>query len=218
MRPVDKGDHPLQDDGIRVVFKSYADAAPYLKDRLGRYCSYCERHISTQLAVEHVSPKSHHPELEKVWENFLLACVNCNSHKSDQLLERSECLWPDIDDTFSALTYEASGAVNVALGLDAVQQAKALVLLALVGLDKPPSQASDADYRHRDRLEQWGKAKAAFDLLQSASVLSLDLVREKIITLATEGYSIWATVFRADSLMLKALASKYPGTRVSGKG
>ena len=213
MRPVDKGDHPLQDDGTRVVFNAYADAAPYLKERLGRYCSYCERHISTQLAVEHVSPKSHHPELEKVWKNFLLACVNCNSHKSNKLLERSECLWPVIDDTFSALTYEASGAVNVALGLDAVQKTKALALLALVGLDKPPEQASDADYRHRDRLEQWGKAKAAFDLFHSASALSLDSVRDKIVTLDTEGYSIWATVFRADTLILKALARKYPGTR-----
>jgi hypothetical protein len=46
--------------------------------------------------------------------HFLLACVNCNSHKSNQLLERSECLWLDVDGTFSALTYEASGAVKAA--------------------------------------------------------------------------------------------------------
>lgn len=213
MRPVDKGVHPLNGDGTSVVFHTYADAAPYLRERLGRYCSYCERKIPTCLAVEHVIPKSHTPALEKVWENFLLACVNCNSNKGNQFVQLDDCLWPDIDDTFSAFTYEPSGAIKVAMGLDPQQQAKARALLSLVGLDKTPEQASDADYRHKDRIEQWGKAQVAFDMLQRTSAQSLEKTRTAIITLATDGYSIWATVFRADPLMLNALVQKYPGTK-----
>jgi uncharacterized protein (TIGR02646 family) len=213
MRPVDKGAHPLNGDGSLVVFHAYADAAPYLRERLGRYCSYCERKIPTSLAVEHVIPKSHALALEKVWVNFLLACVNCNSQKGDKVIQLDDCLWPDIDDTFSAFTYEPSGAIKVAVGLDQLQQAKALVLLSLVGLDKTPEQASGADHRYKDRLEQWGKAKVAFDMLQRTSAQSLGKMRNEIITLATDGYSIWATVFRTDPLMLNALVQKYPGTK-----
>jgi len=213
MRPVDKGVHPSNAEGAPVVFHTYADAAPYLRERLGRYCSYCERKIPTNLAVEHVMPKSHIPALERVWENFLLACVNCNSNKGHQVVQLDDCLWPDIDDTFSAFTYEPSGAIKVAVGLDQLQQAKARVLLSLVGLDKPPEQASDADYRHKDRIEQWGKAKVAFDMLQRTSDQSLDKTRAAIITLATDGYSIWATVFQADPFILNALVKKYPGTK-----
>jgi len=195
------------------VFNTYGDAATYLRDRLGRYCSYCERKIPTSLAIEHVIPKSYNPTLENVWGNFLLACVNCNSHKGSQPVELNGYLWPDTDDTFSAFTYEPSGAIKVAAGLDTLQQAKARALLELVGLDKSPEQASAADYRYKDRIEQWGKAKVAVEMLQSASVQSLEKTRAAIITLATDGYSIWATVFRGDPFILAALVKKYPGTR-----
>jgi uncharacterized protein (TIGR02646 family) len=213
MRPVDKGEHPLNADGTPVAFTTYGDAAPYLKDRLGRYCSYCERKIPVGLAVEHVVPKSRQPALEKAWSNFLLACINCNSHKRDRPVELAAHLWPDTDDTLSAFTYEPSGAIKVAADLDPAEQAKAQALLSLVGLDVPPEQASDADYRHKDRIEQWGKAKVAFDLLARVPDHARDKTRATIVALATEGYSIWVTVFRGDPLMLTALAMKYPGTR-----
>lgn len=197
------------------MFHTYADAAPYLMKRLGRYCSYCERKIPTSLAVEHVIPKSHKPALERVWSNFLLACVNCNSHKGSQPVDLNDYLWPDTDDTFSAFTYEPSGAIKVAAGLDSLQLAKAQALLSLVGLDKTPEQTSAADYRHKDRIEQWGKAKVAFDILQRTSAQSIEKTRTAIVTLATDGYSIWATVFRADPFVLNALEKKYPGTKSS---
>lgn len=214
MRPVDKGAHPLHADGTPVVFATYGDAAPYLRDRLGRFCSYCERKIPVNLAVEHVVPKSQKPALEKDWGNFLLACTNCNSQKRDKPVEPADYLWPDTDDTLAAFTYEPSGAIKVAAGLDPLQQAKAKALLSLVGLDLPPEQATAADYRHKDRLEQWGKADMAFRLLATCkSDQSCEQIRNFIIAQATDGYSVWATVFRGDPAVLAGLANKYPGTR-----
>ncbi len=213
MRPVDKGAHPLHADGTPVVFATYGDAAPYLRELLGRYCSYCERKIPVNLAVEHVVPKSQKPALEKDWGNFLLACTNCNSQKRDKPVEPADFLWPDTDDTLAAFTYEPSGAIKVAAGLDPPQQAKAQALLSLVGLDLPPEDVSAADYRHKDRLEQWGKARVALGMLALAPDHTRDKTRAAIVTLATDGYSIWATVFRGDPATLAALAKKYPGTR-----
>lgn len=200
-------------DGTPVVFATYGDAARYLRDRLGRFCSYCERKIPVNLAVEHVVPKSQKPELEKDWGNFLLACTNCNSQKRDKPVEPADYLWPDTDDTLAAFTYEPSGAIKVAEGLDPAQQAKAQALLSLVGLDLPPEQATAADYRHKDRLEQWGKARVALGMLALAPDHTRDKTRAAIVTLATDGYSIWATVFRGDPAVLAGLANKYPGTR-----
>ncbi len=213
MRPVDKGAHPLNADGTLVVFATYGDAAPYLRERLGRFCSYCERKIPVNLAVEHVVPKSQKPALEKEWANFLLACTNCNSQKRDKPVEPADYLWPDTDDTLAAFTYEPSGAIKVATGLDPSLEAQALALLSLVGLDLPPEEASAADYRHKDRLEQWGKATVALDMLATASDHAREKTRVAIINLATDGYSIWATLFRGDPLTLAALVKKYPGTR-----
>ena len=39
MRPVNKGQKPVE-------YKHYRDAEPYLEQRLGTYCSFCEMDIS----------------------------------------------------------------------------------------------------------------------------------------------------------------------------
>ncbi len=52
MRPIRRGASPRPGD-----FANYRDALPDLVSRLGRYCSYCERLIPVQLAVEHIQPK-----------------------------------------------------------------------------------------------------------------------------------------------------------------
>ena len=74
MRPVLRGDSPQTGD-----FDDYRDAFGELASRIGIFCSYCERRIATQVAVEHIQPKDGpfgHPDLERRGENFLLGCVN----------------------------------------------------------------------------------------------------------------------------------------------
>ena len=82
MRPVTRGDSPQVND-----FDDYRDAFGPLAGRIGPYCSYCERLIPTQLAVEHIqakNPAGPYAHLEGSWINYLLGCVNCNGTKGDK--------------------------------------------------------------------------------------------------------------------------------------
>lgn len=81
MRPVERGEAPIETDDQPRQYSKYQDARPDLISRLGKYCSYCERRIPTNLAVEHIQNKDDRPDLEREWCNFLLGCVNCNSTK-----------------------------------------------------------------------------------------------------------------------------------------
>lgn len=72
MRPVDKGAAPS------VVFEKYQDAEPYLEERLGPYCSFCEMSIRHVPEVEHKEAKSAVGDLT-AWDNLLLSCKYCNT-------------------------------------------------------------------------------------------------------------------------------------------
>ena len=104
MRSVQRGPRPTGNDGSRISFQKYGQAKgplrEHLIERIGEYCSYCER--CGDLHVEHVIPKSKAKNLETEWSNLLLGCVNCNSRKSNKNDSRDGYLWPDRDDTFNA--------------------------------------------------------------------------------------------------------------------
>ena len=109
MRPIRRGHSPRMGD-----YADYAEARPDLVRRLGTYCSYCERPVLTMLAVEHIEPKggpNGRPEIEGRWDNFLLACVNCNSTKGDTSVSLAHVLLPDRDNTFAAMVYTPDGKV-----------------------------------------------------------------------------------------------------------
>ena len=109
MRPIDRG-------GAPATYARYEDAKQDLVNRLGSYCSYCERRIATLLAVEHIQPKAlpQYAHLEREWTNFLLSCVNCNSAKLTTPIELADYLLPDRDNTFLAYSYAITGMVEVA--------------------------------------------------------------------------------------------------------
>ena len=117
MRYLDKGAAPVDTDGIAIVFGEYQDAGPHLKARIGWYCCYCERPIHASLAVEHKLPRTHHPHLALAWHNLLLACSNCNSTKGHRDTAIMSLIWPDEEDTYSAIVYARSGALRPASGL-----------------------------------------------------------------------------------------------------
>lgn len=204
----------MGDDGQPVVFAAYGQAAPYLKDRIGRWCSFCERWIATSLAVEHKLPKKHYPALELDWGNFLLACTNCNSTKGAREQTADSPLWPDEDDTFAMLEYRDSGAIRAAAGLAEADAARVNALLKLVGLDKQPKHMGAGDHRFFDRLECWSQVRdSVADLRRDPS----PAMRERIVKTAVNsrygGYSIWCAAFAFDAEMLQRLASAHPGTR-----
>jgi HNH endonuclease len=117
MRPVERGNAPafqtLRGNEVARQVKEYGYYRPFLVERLGEYCSYCEVPLGVNLAVEHMLSKTQSIN-DKDWNNLLLGCTNCNSHKSDKTVDKtvlSRYFWPSISNsrnfnTFDMLTYE----------------------------------------------------------------------------------------------------------------
>lgn len=208
MRPVTR-QVPLQQ-----VFREHREAFPFLVAHWGAYCNYCERRLETHLAIEHIQPQDSNPLLALKWENFLLACTNCNSCKSNKPINQNNYLWPDRNNTLRAYFYK-SGVINNALKADHPAHKLADDLMHLVGLDKIPGnkgrEPTDADFRWRFRQETEDKANdAKNDLLSSDS----PLLRKYIVKEAVEcgGFSIWFAAFSEDADMCERLIAAYPGT------
>ncbi|MCX7108579.1 MAG: HNH endonuclease [Proteobacteria bacterium] len=72
----------------------WGNARRQLIAAIGPYCSYCGLRINSNLAIEHILPKSSFPDSAYAWSNFLLACPSCNSCKGDK---------PDINAAFITL-------------------------------------------------------------------------------------------------------------------
>jgi uncharacterized protein (TIGR02646 family) len=209
MRPVDRGLAPRS-------YTQYRDAFADLAAQLGQYCSYCERPISVGLAVEHVLPKSLHPELEKEWTNFLLGCANCNSVKSAQAVEIDNFLLPDRDNTLLAFVYTKGGLVILADGLTTIQQSKAQALLDLVGLQRYPKpglpQPTPKDKRWQDREIAW---KIAEDCRENFETLGRSAKARKLalnVAKMTGFFSVWMIVFDNYPDVKKELIKLFPGT------
>ncbi|MDC5809272.1 HNH endonuclease [Vibrio europaeus] len=220
MRPINRGDIPKDSDGEDKKYSTYQKARGDLIKRIGDYCSYCEMQLDSSLAVEHVLPKK--PEgaqdidQERLldWNNFLLACTNCNSNKGNEDVDLQDYVWPDVHNTFLALQYAEGGIVTASDSITSPLKERIEALIKLVGLDKrPPVEHEASDRRWRKRMTVWDKAVQARERLESCNIPQM---REQIVDTATgDGYwSIWMTVFSQDSDMLRRLisASSFKGT------
>lgn len=196
---------------------NYQDAGPDLQARLGDYCSYCERQIETNLAVEHVQPKDLQPALRNTWTNFLLGCVHCNSSKGVQPVSVPNFLWPDLDNTLRAFEYGPGGLVKSSTALTPPIQAKAEALIQLTGLDKDPGnpttgrRPTESDKRWRRRLEAWQLAERSKQRLVRINTPEM---REQIVetALARGMFSIWYHAFAGDADMRRRLRQAFTGT------
>lgn len=222
MRPVNKDAHPLRADGSLVTFTEYAQSRRYLIDTIGEYCSYCERPIPANLAVEHVSPKTHNPHLELSWSNFLLACTNCNSTKGHTNVVIADYFWPDSDNTFDKFTYDVSGLVTVNALLDADDAIKAQNTISLVGLDRRQPNVGTRDWqeasdrRHEHRLKAYVEANSYATNYNNASVEDRAKFLPFLIDIAKKGFwSIWMHAFRDFPEVQRALIDSFSGTRLA---
>jgi uncharacterized protein (TIGR02646 family) len=212
MRPVDRGLAPRP-------YAKYQDAIADLEERLGQYCSYCERKLSVGLAVEHVLPKVFHPNLITEWSNFLLACTNCNSTKSEKIVELKNALWPDQDNTFLTFVYSQGGFVRLADGMNEQQKTKAKTLLDLVGLQRHAAEGWEnpaaRDKRWQDREECWTAAERCLDNFKIVG--QTEQARELVLIVAKSVgfFSIWMTVFADFPEVKKDLIRLLPGTALS---
>jgi len=234
MRPVVRGNRPLDSSGNPKTFKTYQDARGDLIDQLGEYCSYCEARLPSSLAVEHILPKFQFPDETTNWENFCLACTNCNSTKGSAIAKRwdsswqylsvnsakraarSEFYWPDRDNTFRAIEYLEGGKIKVNPSLAPEEQKIAQATIEMVGLDKIPNlDPKKQDRRWHNRREAWEKAKRSLaNLRECDTPKSLEAMRDEIVSRATDKgfWSVWMTVFKNDPDMLQRLINAFPGT------
>ena len=218
MRPVNRGACPTDGDGNDILYPDYAKARGELITRMGQYCSYCEMKLDTDLAVEHILPKKppgHAVDIvERVrdWNNFLLACRNCNSTKGSEDIALPDYFWPHLDNTTRALSYSIGGVVRVNSQLPPALKAKAELTITLTGLDKTPSNdPAMTDRRLLNRRETWDIAvESKQDLIDSPS----DGMKRQIVrTAKAQGYwSVWMTVFEGDADMRQRLINAMPGT------
>jgi len=216
MRPIDKGNVPTDPAGISISIKDYQQSRGYLVDRLGTFCSYCERYLGNNIAVEHIQPKSSVPGLSLSWSNFLLACVNCNSIKSKTPVILGNYLWPDRDNTYRAIEYTVGGVVSAAAGLSPQLTLITNETIKLTGLDRMPDDdllvnPEQKDRRWRERRTAYGKAEHAKRRLSSCDSIEM---REQIIDTATSAgfFSIWLKIFENDKDMRIRLINAFPGS------
>lgn len=220
MRPVDKDAKPLNADGTFITFNTYQQSRRYLIDMIGEYCSYCERHISTSLAVEHIQPKTYHGNLVLVWSNLLLACTNCNSTKSHTDVILENYYWPDRHNTFEKFCYDVSGLVKVSPKLNPVDAVKAQNTISLVGLDRIQpkvgtrewDEASDRRYEHR--LQAYFQANYYSKEYKNAISEDRTKFLSFLIDIAKKSiWSIWMNAFENFPEVQKALIDNFQGTR-----
>ena len=203
MRSVNRGPWPTDDNGDRIPFPEYGHAKGPLIERIGEYCSYCER--PGDLHLEHVVPQKADDNLITEWSNFLLGCVNCNSRKKDKNDSRDGYLWPDTDDTSGAFEYRSAGQVSVNNGLAPAERCKASALFALVGLG---AAGSPTDRRRHKRRQAWDLAVRVQGLINNDNSRTLAVE----VALKSGFFSVWMVVFRNDDDMRQRLVEAFPGT------
>ncbi len=213
MRPVDKGKSPYKS------IKDYHDAEPYLTEKIGAYCSYCEFPISHVPEVEHKESKNSGGALTD-WNNLLLACKYCNTRKKEYVKkgETNECIWPDMHNTFMAYTYEdGMPKVNKAylevIGNDTLQ--KAQNLYDAVKLGNIPT-AGQKDRRLLKRREALNLAIIAFNNWKDAKNSCLeDAFVDSIVEQAKAigFFSVWMMIFKDIPKIREALVKGFAGTK-----
>jgi uncharacterized protein (TIGR02646 family) len=212
MRPVTKGNCP-QENGVDVVFAEYGEARQHLIDRVGDFCSYCEIQI-TNPAVEHVQPKNHNAGLALDWDNFLLACINCNSIKGHDPIVMADYYWADIHNTFLLFDFYPLGAVTLKNNPHhSVNIATSLRTLNLTGIERYGT--SDADRRWIKRAEAWGKAEDALEYYTNNN-RPADYILSITNTATSTGFwSVWMKIFENEPPVITALKSSFPNSFIN---
>jgi hypothetical protein len=206
------------DKGIKhSEFANYREAMPYLADRLGWFCSYCEMEISNEPDVEHVQPKSMGGSVNLL-ENLLLSCKKCNKIKSNNNPNRNYHLWPDEDNTFAAYEYYNEIYVRPSAAIvGSPMEQFAKNTLELTGINRLPQmvQNPSKDIRKDPR---WQKRKIAWNIAERAlanwnnnpsNELCLTIAE---LAYATGFYSIWLQKFIGNTEILSAIKTQFHGT------
>lgn len=214
MRPIDKGGAP------DIKFKDYPEAEPYLEQRIGAYCSFCEFPIKHVPEVEHKEAKARGgAELE--WENLLLSCKYCNTRKGTIVEhgDKEKYLWPDEDDTFHVFYYETDiPGINEAY-LEKQEEGiaeRARRLFTLIKMDNVPITPKDKDRRYLERNEARNcaiESKNGWEKVKELPERELYLKQIEMLAEATGFFSTWMSVFKDEQEVRELLIRAFRGTK-----
>ena len=216
MRPVDKGLSPYKE------IAKYQDAEPYLEEKLGAYCSFCEMPLNNAPAVEHKESKHSGGALTD-WSNLLLACTYCNSRKSEKVKkgELNKWIWPDAHNTCLAYYYEnGKPKVNeeylASINNGLLQRAKQT--FDDLALDYYPKKGQVPRYKDK----RWSRRFEAYRMAENAKVDWLkckDTDFRSMYISAVVGmakgqgfFSVWLKIFEDETDIKNALIEAFPGT------
>lgn len=204
MRAVDKGVAPR-------AYSNYTDAKPDLFDRIGPYCVYCEMPIRDLGYVDHVHPLANGGQ-RLAWGNLLPSCFFCNRVKWNRNADRSQHLWPDVDNTDLAFEYGKTYIVRPVRTLTRDQSQAANNLIQLTGIDRTAANSTRKDRRWKNRQEAWSKAEVMYAAWQTQLNRPGLLVAIPEIAESTGFYSIWMETFKNDPTIQNAIRRKFPST------
>lgn len=223
MRPINQGVKPDKD------VTQHRDYFDDIKNRIGYYCSYCERRMpDEELQVEHVRSKSTCNEYRLCWHNLLLACFTCNSHKDKcnaairnvNDLNIDEYAFPHIYDTYHLIDYPAPTYMPVcSLTAGAEYKLKVEKLFKLLHMD------NNAGLTEEELLEENGIPSLRISAGISAAELKKDLgdnpsdesIAYALNKIAREisrfgFWSVWMKEFESVQVIRDFLLDIIPGT------
>jgi uncharacterized protein (TIGR02646 family) len=211
MRPIEKW--AVGNQGVQLEYNPYNSAKQKLSENHGDYCCYCDRQLDLiALEVEHVGPKSlpQYAALEHSWDNFLLACKNCNLAKGVKDLQGT-ILLPHTHNTFYAFSISPSAFVSPRMGLQPAETAMAALTIEELGLNRKEGDPKHtlADDRFKYRRQALFLAKRYLQKFESGKA---DVVT--IVDLA-RGYGfwlVWMEVFANHLDVQQKLANAFQGT------
>jgi hypothetical protein len=242
MRPVYRGPVPENITFTGRLQKQapeeYAFFRRSLVHQLGEYCSFCEVPLGANLAIEHIVSKSGNSNLENNWDNFILACTNCNSTKGTRVNHSnlSQYYFPSDTtiSTFKKLKYDFDVNDNmVKVEAADIRDERANKTIELTALNR--TRATDlkvSDRRVVNRTAAWSVANELATCLEGyytrlGAAANNDpgaqLLKEQIkaAAIARGFWSVWMTVFGSkifvndairDDLLHELFVVTFPGT------
>lgn len=229
MRPISRGEIPLDDDGNNKVVADYKDWRQDLIDRIGNYCSYCNMVLNDSPQVEHVTAQDIDPAKRLEWDNMVLGCGPCNRAKSNKPCPTDTHFLPDFHNTHLAFDYiiidhprRRNKKACIPIPKPGLAQAdKAQNTIELCKLDALTSNPRATDLRWKYRFDACVAAqkwRQSWD--NSFSGASVELQREFIELLKTAVaptgfFSIWFDAFSDIAAVKLALINCFPNTHLA---
>lgn len=228
MRPIFRGETPLDGVGNNKVVADYKDWRQDLIDRIGNYCSYCNMVLNDSPQVEHVTAKDLDPTKRLHWDNMVLGCGPCNRAKSNKPCPTFTHFLPDFHNTHLAFDY-------VIIDHPKRKNKKACIPIPKPGLAQPQKALNTIDLCNLDALTSNPRAtdlrwKYRFDACVAAQKwrqswdntfgnAPIELQQEfiellKTAVLPTGFFSIWFEAFKDVTLVKQALIDWFPNTHL----